>query len=152
MPRTYKIIREQLVPRNIKEVFEFFSRPENLQAITPDWLDFRIVQSPAALTTGSLIKYHLRWHGLPIRWTTEITEWHPPHGFRDTQLSGPYALWDHKHWFVEEGAGARIYDDVSYALPFGMVGRLVGGKFVRRDVEALFEYRQQAIRKLMERT
>jgi hypothetical protein len=149
LPSTYKIIREQLVLRNIEEVFEFFSRPENLQVLTPDWLDFRIVQSPVKLTAGSLINYRLRWHGLPIRWTTEITEWHPPFGFRDMQLSGPYALWDHKHRFVAEDGGTRIYDDVSYALPFGVAGRLVGGAFVRRDVEALFDYRQQAMRKLM---
>jgi ligand-binding SRPBCC domain-containing protein len=83
LPKIYKLVREQRVARNIDEVFEFFSRPENLQALTPEWLDFRIFQTPAELKAGSLIKYKLRWHRLPIRWTTEITQWNPPYGFRD---------------------------------------------------------------------
>src|SRR5579885_2077502 len=72
---TYVLEREQFLPRPIGEIFEFFSRPENLQVITPPWLDFRMVETPTDLNIGSLIRYRLRWHGVPIRWTTEISDW-----------------------------------------------------------------------------
>jgi len=42
MAQTYQLIREQWVPQFLEGAFAFFSRPENLQAITPEWLDFRI--------------------------------------------------------------------------------------------------------------
>jgi ligand-binding SRPBCC domain-containing protein len=147
--QVFKLTREQSVPRNISEVFEFFSRPENLQVLTPQWLDFKILEAPSELKTGSLIKYRLRWHSIPLRWTTEITEWNPPHQFRDVQLSGPYALWDHEHRFVAESGGTRIYDMVSYGLPLGFLGRLVHSGFVRSDVQSIFDYREEQMRRLM---
>ena len=90
--RTYILEREQWLPKAVDEVFSFFSRPENLPAITPSWLDFRMVEAPVALAVESLIHYRLRWHGVPIRWTTEISEWNPPHRFVDRSVSGPYAV------------------------------------------------------------
>ena len=119
---TYCLEREQWLPRPIDEVFSFFSRPENLQVITPAWLDFRMVETPKVLAVGSLIRYRLRWHGLPIRWTTEITEWNPPHRFVDRAMSGPYALWNHEHWFTVDQEGTTMRDRVTYALPFGVGG------------------------------
>lgn len=59
--RTHVLEREQCVPRPIDEVFAFFSRPENLQVITPPWLDFRMVETPKMLQAGALIRYRLRW-------------------------------------------------------------------------------------------
>ncbi len=137
---------EQFVGRDIKEVFEFFSRAENLQEITPDWLHFRILSvNPKPVRKGTLIKYSLRWRVIPIRWTTEIVEWDPPHRFVDVQLKGPYRLWHHEHRFVAEGGGTRIYDQVRYALPFGVIGDVVHRLKVKRDVEGIFAYRKRAI-------
>jgi ligand-binding SRPBCC domain-containing protein len=89
---TYRLEREQWSPQPVDVVFSFFSRPENLQVITPLWLDFRLVETPEALAAGSLIRYRLRWRWLPIRWTTEITPWNPPHGFMDREVWGQRAV------------------------------------------------------------
>jgi ligand-binding SRPBCC domain-containing protein len=77
---------------------------------------------------------------MPIRWTTEITEWNPPHG--------PYALWNHEHFFVAQNGGTTMRDHVSYALPFGPIGRLAHRIVVQRDVERLFDFRADAMRRL----
>jgi ligand-binding SRPBCC domain-containing protein len=146
--RTYLLEREQWLPRPLDEIFQFFSRPENLQALTPPWVDFRIVEAPPELAAGSLIRYRLRWHGMPIRWTTEITGWNPPHGFVDRELSGPYALWNHEHFFVAQNGGTTMRDRVSYALPFGPIGRLAHRIVVQRDVERLFDFRAESMRRL----
>lgn len=145
---TYCLEREQWLSKPINEVFQFFSRPENLQVLTPEWLDFLIVDAPAVLAAGSRIYYRLRWHGLPIRWTTEIGEWKPPYGFVDRALSGPYALWNHEHWFEPERDGTTMRDRVTYALPLGYAGRLAHWLVVKRDIEALFDFRARAMRQL----
>lgn len=147
--RTYQLIREQWVPQPLGEAFAFFSRPENLQEITPGWLDFRIVRVDSELHRGSLIEYRLRWHGIPMRWTSEITDWSPPHRFIDNQIRGPYARWHHEHGFVAENGGTRIRDEVQYALPLGMVGRLAHWLRARRDVEAIFAFRQRRLAELL---
>ncbi len=147
-PRTYLLEREQWLSRPIAQVFEFFSRPENLQEITPPWLDFRMVHSPQTLTVGSLIRYRLRWRGIPIRWTTEISEWNPPTGFEDRAVAGPYALWNHEHFFLPQGGGTTMRDRVTYALPFAAVGRLAHWGLVKRDIERIFDFRAETMRRL----
>jgi ligand-binding SRPBCC domain-containing protein len=145
---TYLLEREQWLPKPIDEIFAFFSRPENLQRITPAWLDFGMVETPEKLRVGSLIRYRLRWHGVPVRWTTEITEWNPPNGFVDRELSGPYALWNHEHRFAEQNGGTIMRDRVTYALPLGWIGRLAHGVLVKRDVERIFDFRNEAMKQL----
>jgi ligand-binding SRPBCC domain-containing protein len=145
---TYLLEREQWLPRPVEEVFHFFSRPENLQEITPSWLEFRMVKTPEVLTAGSLIHYRLRWHGLPIRWTTEISQWNPPHGFVDREVCGPCALWNHEHWFVAHDGGTTMRDRATYALPLGWIGRMAQWAVVKRDVDGMFDFRAKAMRRL----
>jgi ligand-binding SRPBCC domain-containing protein len=146
--KTYRLEREQWLPGPINEVFAFFSRPENLQVITPPWLDFRMVRTPDELSVGSLIRYRLRWRWLPIRWTTEISEWNPPHKFADHQVSGPYALWNHEHWFSAHELGTLMRDRVTYALPLGWCGSLAHVVVVKGDVERIFDFRAETMRRV----
>jgi len=135
---------EVWLPRLREEVFAFFADAHNLQAITPPWLKFDVLTpAPIAMRPGTLIDYRIRVHGLPIRWRTEITEWNPPHSFVDVQLRGPYTLWHHTHTFEEREGGTLCIDDVRYR-PRG--GALMNWLFVRRDVERIFAYRQEALR------
>lgn len=146
--RTYLLEWEQWLPRPIEQIFEFFSRPENLQAITPPWLDFRMVKTPETLAAGSLIRYRLRWRFLPIWWMTEISEWDPPHRFVDREVSGPYALWIHEHRFTSQEGGTTMRDRVTYALPLGWVGSIAHVAVVRRDVDRIFDFRAETMRRL----
>jgi ligand-binding SRPBCC domain-containing protein len=149
MPHTYELICEQWIPQPLDAAFAFFSRPDNLEKITPPWLGFHIVRADDELHTGSLIEYKLRVRGVPMRWVSEITQWNPPHSFVDVQLRGPYAMWRHEHSFAEDNGGTRIHDHVRYALPFGIVGVLVHTLIVRRDVEGIFAFRQRRLNELL---
>ena len=140
---------EQFVPRPLAEVFDFFSKAENLQELTPAFLHFRILSvDPVPVRKGTLIKYSLRWRIFPIRWTTEIIEWEPPYRFVDVQLKGPYKLWHHEHRFVAEGNGTRIIDEMQYALPFGVFGSIAHSLKVKKDVETIFAYRTEVVKRL----
>jgi ligand-binding SRPBCC domain-containing protein len=145
----YRLVHEQVVPRPLNDVFAFFSRAENLETITPDFLHFKILSiGPQPVQTGTLINYSLRVRGLPLHWTSKITEWEPPNRFVDLQVRGPYKLWRHTHRFIAEGNNTRIIDDVVYALPLGPLGRLAHWLMVKRDVEGIFAFREQKIRAL----
>lgn len=137
---------ETYVPRARSEVFPFFAEARNLQTLTPPWLKFEVLTpSPIILRPGALIDYRITVHGIPIRWRTEITEWDPPHRFVDVQLSGPYTLWHHTHTFEERDGGTVCADRVRYR-PRG--GALIHWLFVRRDVQRIFQYRQQRLNEL----
>lgn len=148
MAKTYILARTAWVPRPLDVVFDFFSRPANLQILTPPFLNFKITDVPEALRAGALIRYRLSVHGMPVRWVTEITEWNPPHRFVDIQLSGPYTLWRHTHTFVAENGGTTLKDEVQYSLPLGPLGRIAHWAVVKRDVNAIFDYRGEKMREL----
>lgn len=131
------------LPSKQAEVFEFFSDASNLQEITPEWLDFRIVTpGPIVIRKGTLIDYRLKIHGWPMRWQSEITVWEPPHRFVDEQRRGPYRKWIHHHLFAEKDGGTEVRDEVEYAVPGG---KLIERLFVRRDIEAIFAFRRKKL-------
>jgi ligand-binding SRPBCC domain-containing protein len=138
--------RTQFLPVPPDEAFRFFDRPENLADITPAELGFRILTpSPIAMKEGALIDYTIRVLGIPVRWTTLITQYDPPRGFVDQQLKGPYSFWHHTHAFRAVKGGTEMTDTVQYLLPFGPIGSLVHSLAVRRKLEAIFEHRSRVI-------
>lgn len=150
--------REQLLEAGVERAFEVFSRAENLEAITPPWLCFRITTPrPIEMRVGTLIRYRLRLHGVPVTWLTRIDEWDPPAdgsdsaGFIDRQLEGPYALWHHTHSFEPLPDGrTRAVDLVRYGQRLGPLGTLVEHLLVERDLRRIFDYRRDAIGGLIE--
>lgn len=144
--RCYTLRTEQFVPAPLEHVFAFFSRPENLEKITPAHLHFSILTpSPIKMRVGTSIDYRIRIRGVPRRWRTLISYYDPPHRFVDEQLYGPYAKWVHRHTFTRVEGGTRITDEVEYAMPFGMIGRFVHWAFVRWELETIFSYRRTSI-------
>jgi ligand-binding SRPBCC domain-containing protein len=148
--RVHVLERIQQVPLRVEDAFAFYGSADNLEAITPPWLRFRIVDPrPQALSAGARLHYSLVLHRFPVRWTTEIRIWEPPHLFVDFQLRGPYRLWEHTHTFEPAGTGTLITDRVRYALPFGPLGALAHLAFVRRDLRRIFDFRRDAIARLL---
>ena len=147
--RCYTLRTEQIVPAPLERVFDFFSRPENLEQITPANLYFSILTPhPIKMRVGALIDYRIRIRGVPQRWRTLISYYDPPHCFIDEQLRGPYAKWVHRHTFARVEGGTRIADEVQYAMPLGAIGRLVHWAFVRRELETIFAFRTACIARL----
>jgi ligand-binding SRPBCC domain-containing protein len=144
------LTRTQVVPVAPADVFRFFGDIRNLEPLTPPWLRFRVLTDPGLqLGAGALIEYRLTLHAVPVRWTTRIEEWEPDRRFVDTQIQGPYALWEHTHEFTPDGDGTRIEDSVRYALPLGPLGSLAHLAFVRRDLRRIFDYRRDAAAELL---
>lgn len=146
--RAYELVRDQLVPRPVDEVFAFFAQARNLERITPPWLRFEVVTDPGPLAPGTLIEYRLRLHGLPLRWISRIEEWEAGRGFVDRQLRGPYRLWHHRHEFVPCGGSTVVRDRVRYALPLGRLGAGAHA-IVRRDLDRIFDFRREAVGRIL---
>lgn len=93
---------------------------------------------------GAIINYRLRYRGWPLRWRTEIVAWEPTVRFVDVQRRGPYRAWSHTHTFSDLDGGTLCRDDIEYAVPGGA---LIDRLFVRRDLQAIFAYRAQAMQR-----
>lgn len=148
--RVHLLERSQRVELSVDQAFDFYTDIHNLEPMTPPWLHFELTTpGPVVMQPGTLLSYRLRLHGVPVRWTTRIETWEPAAGFVDTQLKGPYSLWEHTHRFDKDGEGATIIRDrVRYALPLGPLGVIAHRLFVRRDLERIFDYRREAFERL----
>ena len=145
--KTFHLKTEQKIEKSQDQLFTFFSDAHNLAEITPPWLNFRMLTpAPIEMKVGTLIHYHLKLRGIPIRWQSEITAWDPPHRFVDEQRRGPYRCWTHTHTFVPVPDGTLIRDEVEYAV---LGGWLVQKFFVAPDIEKIFAYRSTKLKELI---
>ncbi|HXA02067.1 MAG TPA: SRPBCC family protein [Cytophagaceae bacterium] len=136
--------RTTIINRPCPEVFDFFSKAENLHKITPPDLSFKIIAGDSIeMKKGTLINYHIKISGISLEWQTLISEWNPPHSFADTQVKGPYAKWVHTHSFHEENNRTTMHDRVEYRSPGWIFEPLLEYLIVRKKLKSIFDYRQK---------
>ena len=134
---------------DIESVFDFFSKPENLELITPRSLHFKILTpSPISMKEGLLIKYRIQLSSIPLNWKTLISKFDPPNIFIDEQVSGPYSKWHHTHYFTYKNNQTIVEDKVEYIVPYGFIGKVVNRFYIKRMLRSIFEYRFHTIAKI----
>ncbi|MGE0757582.1 MAG: SRPBCC family protein [Pirellulaceae bacterium] len=132
-------------------VFRFHESSDALVQLIPPWENMKLAESAGSLRAGSRVVLRGSVGVIPIQWVAIHTEYNPPHLFADRQESGPFAYWYHRHRFLDDGQGGTLLrDEVEYAVPLGMIGRWLGGWLVRRKLEAMFAYRHEKTRSLIE--
>ena len=145
----YQLIKTQIVPASIDEIWEFISSPANLKKITPDYMGFDITSDNLAekMYPGMIISYKVRpLLGIPMTWVTEITHVVEKKYFVDEQRVGPYALWHHQHFIEPYENGVMMRDIISYRPPLGFLGSIANALFIRKQLEGIFKYREAALR------
>lgn len=141
--------RETIIHRPLTEVFDFFSKAENLNVLTPPELSFKILTpAPVNMKAGTIIDYKIRLMGVPFHWKTLISRWEPGRAFVDEQVRGPYKKWVHLHSFEEHPEGTKMTDRVEYEIPGGFLSYPVLRWFVSPKVQSIFDYREKALRKI----
>lgn len=138
----------QKIPSDIETVWKFFSRPDNLQEITPKDMNF-VITTPylsKEAYAGEIITYKVTpLPGIRLRWVTEITQVKAKEYFVDEQRFGPYALWHHEHHFKIIEGGVEMTDMVYYKLPLGFIGDLVHPLLVQKKLNDIFTYRFEKV-------
>jgi ligand-binding SRPBCC domain-containing protein len=148
--KIYQLKTIQNLPIGIDEAWDFFSNPNNLKVITPEWLNFKVTSKlPNRMYAGMIISYKVHpVLGIPNNWVTEITHVEEPFYFVDEQRFGPYKLWHHQHHFKETENGVEMTDIINYALPFDPFSRPINSLLVERKVKEIFKFREKKLGKL----
>jgi ligand-binding SRPBCC domain-containing protein len=146
--RLHRIEERQFLPDlTLKEAWDFFADPRNLQLITPPALRLELTsEPPPRIYPGLLITYRLEpFPRVRASWVTEITHLVEGRLFVDEQRIGPYRLWHHEHHFAERDGGVEVRDLVQYAMPFGLAGDAVQALVVRRQLSRVFAFRRRVL-------
>ncbi|MEM1221142.1 MAG: SRPBCC family protein [Verrucomicrobiota bacterium] len=150
MSSPHTIYRNQVLDTDLETAWEFMSSPANLDAITPEDMQFSIIsETPDKIYDGLMIEYLVQ---IPLlgkqSWLSEIKHVCEGRSFVDDQRVGPYKLWFHYHEISEVGGGVRFVDKVVYTLPLGPIGSIAHIFYVKKKLEYIFDYRATAMEKL----
>lgn len=146
MSKVYTLQLVQKLPASLEKVWDFFSRPENLKAITPDYMGFEINSrnKGGEMYAGQIIEYTVKpLLGIPMYWMTEITQVAGQQYFVDEQRFGPYSLWHHQHHFRQIQGGVEMTDMVHYKIPFWIFGDIAHSLYVQKKLKEIFDFRYQ---------
>lgn len=146
--KVYHFHQQQFIQADLDTVWDFFSSPRNLNEITPEFMNFEILEVTGSekMFSGQLIKYKVSpFPFFRVKWVTEITDVNPKTQFADNQKKGPFRLWHHEHKFTKQAGGVLMEDHVSYAAPFGFLGRIANSLFIKKQVNQIFEYRRKKV-------
>lgn len=103
------------------------------------------------LGEGSVSEFTLWMGPLPIRWRAVHSDV-GPHGFTDTQESGPLAYWKHTHSFAAVDAHTtRVNEHIEYEYKPGLTGLLSRLLFGKLGLTLLFAWRAFATRRNVKR-
>ena len=135
-------IRRSRIPAPAQDVFQWHARPGAFERLNPPWESVEIVERSGGIENGARVVLRIRLGPFSQRWVAEHRDYEEGRQFRDVQVSGPFARWDHTHRIEPEGESAcRLEDRIEYALPFGWLGDLGGGALTRSKLERMFTYR-----------
>ena len=134
----------QQLPIPVKQAWEFFSLPGNLQLITPTNFEFKILTKleEKPIYTGQVIDYTVRpIFNIRMRWTTLITQVEEEVLFIDEQTRGPFSYWQHQHFFKPINGGTEMTDLLLYKIPGWFAGDIINALIIKNDIKKLFDYR-----------
>jgi uncharacterized protein (TIGR01777 family) len=140
-------LRRVPLPVSAEAAFAWHERPGAFERLTPPWEQVIVVDRQGTIHNGDRITISLRIAGLPVQWVAEHYDYEPGRQFADRELSGPFAVWKHIHRFVPDQEGTCLLeDDITFRVPGGALGHLLGERRARQTLERMFHYRHQITR------
>jgi uncharacterized protein (TIGR01777 family) len=145
-------VKRSLIPSSPKTVLDWHRRPGAFERLTPPWESVQLVEKTGGIEdNGSRVTLRVRTGPLTQVWISEHRDFIENKQFRDVQIKGPFARWEHTHRFETAGDASCVLEDrIEYELPMGRLGRLFGGAHVRKTLERMFRYRHETTARDME--
>ena len=146
-----EFVKETLIRASPERVFAFHQLPDAFERLIPPWEKVKVVQKADISEIGSRTILESRIFGpFKVRWVAEHTAYDPPRMFEDTQVSGPFRAWRHRHIVKPHLEGAVLRDEVEYELPIPIFGPLAAPMAVTPRLDKMFDHRHRVTKEWCE--
>ena len=140
------------VPCPVERLYRWHEEPQAFQRLMPPGEPVRVLRHDGEIRDGARAVLLVGVWPLRFRWELEHRNYEAGRRFCDVQLSGPFAAYRHDHLFEATGDHAsRLTDRITYRLPGGALGRVLGGWITRLKFSRLFAYRHRVTREAFAR-
>jgi len=134
-----------LFPCTARELYDWHRRPGALERLIPPWEHTRVLSRSGGLDPGGQVVLGMHAGPIPYQWQARHIENQPGVLFRDIQERGPFARWTHTHRFTDTPDGARLEDQIDFALPAQPLLPGFSTTLVNRTLERVFRYRHATL-------
>lgn len=137
------IIFSTKIKAPVEEVFTYFCKEEAFERLSPSFEKIHLQKVDPITKSGATVAFLTKISFLWIRWICKITKFKKNELFVDSQTSGPFKFWEHKHRFTKiDNNTTELIDEITYTalkLPFSY-------SFTRKKLRRLFAYRYRVIK------
>lgn len=128
------------------EAFRWHTREGAFQRLTPPWEQVRVLSQSDGIRDGTEVTIETKFGPFALRWVARHQDFIEDVQFRDVQVRGPFAQWEHTHRFTPDGTDSFWMEDrIDYALPLGVLGRIVAGQAIAAKLARVFRYRHEVL-------
>ena len=140
-------VKSAIINAPVETVFAFHERPDALQLLSPSIPPIRVIRKVGGIETGSQVEIGIG----PFTWVALHTKFERNHLFEDTQVSGPFAQWIHRHEFEALGSATRLTDRIEYRLPGGVLVNSLFGWATQLALGQMFRHRHLVTKQYCEK-
>lgn len=141
-----EFVQRSLMPASAEDLLAWHARPGAFERLLPPWERIEIRQPTRSLANGDRAELVIRIGLLRQRMVAEHHALPDGIGFRDVQVVGPFAKWEHSHRMLPADpskSASWLEDRIHYDVPFGTIGRAILGRSIRQSIERTFAYRHR---------
>lgn len=132
-------------PVSARELVSWHARPGAFERLNPPFAPARVASRSGEVDEdGSEVVLEIPGPVGRVRWTARHSDYDPQQGFTDTQVTGPFASWKHRHQVEslgQEPQEAQLTDHIEFAMPLAALGGGIAAPVVRRMLDRTFRYR-----------
>jgi ligand-binding SRPBCC domain-containing protein len=99
---------------------------------------------------GERVTWQGRHFGLMLKHTSEITAYDAPIYFEDSMVAGVFRSFRHQHRFHSINNGTKMEDQLDFAAPLPLLGRIVENLILRNYMRKFLRERNGFIKRVAE--
>jgi len=148
MTRRY-FCQESILNATVETVFAWHEHPDAFTYLKPPWVKLKGIETTGVIPQlGSTVKLtQCLWGPITPSWYLEHTAYEKNKVFVDTQRSGPFAFWEHRHGFspTPDGLGCIMRDEIWYQLYGAPLVDWVYAPWIAGELDRLFAFRHRVL-------
>lgn len=140
-------IKKTTIDAPVEPLFAWHATKGAIQRLTPPWAPMKLLsRNQDGIQTGVRVKFLLSLFKVPVIWEARHIAYQENRLFKDRQLRGPFARWEHIHQFIPVDLDKTVMvDKVHFELPMGRLSRPFYA-FAQKKMKTMFDYRHRVLK------